>query len=208
VQEENSMKDSQGTIQRTANLLNYFRQELKLAYDDIGLQSSENTEAYLVHLLENFVRLDPQLAEQIGFDKPAAFMLGEAMNSPGEQRIVAYRRLGDASLFNCGFFDKYLTRRGTVSPKYYRNVGRIAYGQLSDLMMFKQPGGVFQQIYEELADKFDAFVEAFKCLGRAAKSHEETAHSGVLDKLRRGETLDLEDLKGAGLVPPNTTKKD
>lgn len=202
------MKGSQGSIQSTSNLLNYFREELKAAFDDMGLKSSENTEAYLVHLLENFVRLDPQLGKEIGFHKPAAFLLGEAMNSPGEQRIVAYRRLGDASLFNCGFFDAHLTRRGTVNSQYYRNVGRIAYGQLSDLMMFKERGGIFQQIYEELADKFDGFVEAFKWLGRPKKTQQGRDPSPVLQKLRRGESLDLEDLKRAGLVPPNTTKKE
>lgn len=202
------MKDSQGSIQSTSNLLNYFRDQLKVAFDDLGLHSSENTEAYLVHLLENFVRLDPQLSQDVGFQKPAAFLLGEAMNSPGEQRIEAYRRLGDVSLFNCGFFDAHLTRRGTVSAQYYRNVGRIAYHQLSDLMMFKRSGGIFQQIYEELAAKFDAFVEAFKCLGRAEKAQRDRDVNAVLQKLRRGENLDLDDLKSAGLVPPNTQKKE
>ncbi len=199
------MKDSQGSIQGTSNLLNYFRDELKAAFTNLGLRSSENTEAYLVHLLEDFVRFDPQLRQEIGFHKPAAFLLGEAMNSPGEQRITAYRRLGDASLFNCGFFDAHLTRRGTVSSQYYRNVGRIAYGQLSDLMMYKSTGGIFQQIYEELAAKFDAFVEAFKCLGRTKAPQQSDARE-VLAKLRRGENLDLDDLVAAGLVPPNSTK--
>lgn len=202
------MKGSQGSIQSTSNLLNYFREELKSAFGALGVHSSENTEAYLVHLLENFVRLDPQLAKEVGFEKPAAFLLGEAMNTPGEQRIAAYRRLGDVSLFNCGFFDAHLTRRGTVSSEYYRNVGRIAYGQLSDLMMFKDPGGIFQQIYEELTDKFDGFVEAFKCLGRPKKAQKGRGASSVLEKLRRGESLDLNDLKDAGLVPQNTKKKD
>ena len=202
------MKGPQGSIQSTTNLLNYFREELKAAFNALGVDSTEDTEAYLVHLLENFVRLDPKLAQEVGFQKPAAFLLGEAMNSPGEQRIVAYRRLGDVSLFNCGFFDAHLTRRGTVSSEYYRNVGRIAYGQLSDLMMFKDPGGIFQAIYEELAAKFDGFVEAFICLGRPRKTQKGRDPSPVLQKLRRGESLDLDDLKAAGLVPENTTNKN
>jgi hypothetical protein len=201
------MKDSQGSIQSTGNLLNYFREELKVAFNDIGLDSSENTEAYLVHLLEGFVRFDALAQQEVGFQKPAAFLLGEAMNSPGEQRIVAYRRLGDLTLFNCGFFDAHLTRRGTVSSEYYRNVGRIAYGQLSDLMRFKEPGGIFQQIYDELAKKFDAFVDAFKFMGSSQKTQRGSDASAVLEKLRRGESLDLDDLKLAGLVPQNTEKK-
>ncbi len=201
------MKGSNGPIQSTANLLNYFREELKGAFDHIGLDSSENTEAYLVHLLESFVRVDEQLADEVGFEKPAAFLLCEAMNSPGEQRLVAYRRLGDASLFNCGFFDAHLTRRGRVSPEYYRNVGRLAYGQLSDLIGRKPSGGVFGQIYEELSAKFDAFVDAFKCLGHDRKGPADRSAAAVLEKLRNGERVDLDDLKCAGLVPPNTTKE-
>ena len=201
------MKGSNGPIQSTANLLNYFREEHKGAFDHIGLRSSENTEAYLVHLLDGFTRVDPKLLEAVGFQKPAAFLLGEAMNTPGEERIVAYRRLGDVSLFNCGFFGDHLTRRGTVDARYYHEVGRIAYGQLSDLMHSKRSGGIFQQIYEELAAKFDAFVEAFKCLGSRAKDQPEADSQTVLAKLRRGEHVDLEDLKIAGLVPPNTPSK-
>jgi hypothetical protein len=202
------MKDSQGSIQSTGNLLNYFRKELKVAFHDVGLDSSENTEAYLVHLLENFVRLDPLLQQELGFQRAAAFMLSDAMNSPGEQRIAAYRRLGDVTLFNCGFFDAHLTRRGTVSAEYYRNVGRIAYGQLSDLMRFKEPGGIFQEIYDELAKKFDAFVDAFKYLGHTQKTQRGHDAEAVLAKLKRGESLDLDDLKAAGLVPENTRKKE
>lgn len=202
------MSDSQGQIHSNVNLLNYFRDELQLAFDRVGLESSENTEAYLVQLLRNFVRLDPQLSQEVGFQKPAAFLLGEAMNSPGEERIARYRRLGDVTLFNCGFFDKHLTRRGTVSSEYYRNVGRIAYGQLSDLMLVKKSGEIFQEIYEELSAKFDAFVDAFKCLGGESKVRDERDAQGVLEKLRRGESVDLDDLKCAGLVPKNTKPKN
>lgn len=201
------MKNSESSIQSTTNLLNYFRGELKDAFEYMGLCSSESTEAYLVHLLESYVRLESELAEELGFEKPAAFLLDEAMNSPGEARIAAYRRLGDASLFNCGFFDAHLTRRGQVTSQYYRNVGRLAYGQLSDLMTYKSSGGIFQQIYEELSDKFDAFVDAFKWLGRAEGERDRTAASAVFDKIRRGERVELDDLKLAGLVPPNTTER-
>lgn len=209
------MKESQESIQCTSNLVNYFREELRLAFQRLGLRSSEHTEAYLVYLLENFVRFDPSLRQEVGFQKAAALLLCEAMSAPGEQRIEAYRRLGDASLFNCGFFDAHLVRRGVVSSRYYRDVGRIAYSQLSDLMLLKPTGKVFQQIYEELAAHFDAFVEAFKWLGRdSVKSRRPSGvrraslNHDFLEKLRSGEELELEDLKRAGLIPANTPRKN
>lgn len=215
------MRSPQESIQCTTNLLNYFREELKISLERVGLKSSENTEAYLVYLLQSFVHIDPELREDLGFQRAAALMLGDAMNQPGELKIEAYRRLGDASLFNCGFFDAHLTRRGAVTSQYYRNIGRIAYGQLSDLLVFKRSGGVFHQIYEELSAKFDAFVQAFQWLGRGEKStkrafetpeaaplHPHQNQCDPLAKLRRGERLELDDLKRAGWVSSAGFKKN
>ena len=122
------------------------------------------------------------------------------MNSPGERRLEAYRRLGDASLFNCGFFSEHLTRR-TVGAGYYRQVGQVAYKSLSDLMVSKDSGGIFQQIYRELAGRFDGFVEVLRFLGRgsAGTSVSET----VLDRLRAGESVTVEELRRAGLIAPD-----
>lgn len=207
------MKSPQESIQCTTNLLHYFREELKIALERVGLRSSENTEAYLVYLLQSFVRVEPELRQDLGFERAAGLMLGDAMNQPGELKIEAFRRLGDASLFNCGFFDAHLTRRGAVTSQYYRNIGRIAYGQLSDLLVLKRSGEIFRQIYAELAAQFDAFVQALQYLGRGSKSakREFARPSGApkgspqagedpMAKLRRGERLNFEDLRRAGWV--------
>lgn len=207
------MKSPQEPIQCTTNLLQYFREELQTALKHVGLHSSQNTEAYLVYLLQSFVRVEPELRQDLGFERPAGLMLGDAMNQPGELKIEAFRRLGDASLFNCGFFDAHLTRRGAVSSQYYRNIGRIAYGQLSDLLVVKRSGEIFRQIYAELSAQFDAFVQALQYLGRASKSDKRDlsrpsaapkgAPAGgedVIAKLRRGERLNFEDLRRAGWV--------
>jgi len=130
---------------------------------ETGTKTSEETEAYLVHLLEGYSRLDAQTAQELGFDKPAAHILEEAMESAGDRRIEIYRRLGDASLYNCGFFAERLERK--VGPGYYMQVGRTAYSSLSEMMTFKQPGGIFDQIFAELSQKFDDVVAAFRWLG-------------------------------------------
>lgn len=149
-------------IEQVGSLLEFFREELTLAFEHTGVETSEETEAYLVHLLDGYMRIDPESADELGFDKPAAVLLEEAMYSAGERRIEIYRRLGDASLYNCGFFSERLNRR--VGPAYYRRLGRTAYQSLGDMMGYKQPGGVFQAIYDELATKFDNIVDAFRML--------------------------------------------
>lgn len=150
-------------LEQVQNLLEFFRDELTTAFDELGVETSSETEAYLVHLLESYSRLNPTSSAEVGFEKPAAILLEEAMTSAGEQRIEIYRRLGDASLYNCGFFAAHITRR-SVSPDYYQRLGQTAYRSLGDMMSFKQPGGIFHAIFDELARKFDHVVEAFRVL--------------------------------------------
>ena len=193
------MTDSQHSIQQVANLFNYFRSELLAAFDKLGLTTTDATETYLVHLLEGFVRLDEEKAKDIGFERPAALLLGEALNSAGDRRIEAYRRLGDASLFSCGFFEQHLGRRTSVVPvEYYRRMGRNAYHSLQSLMEFKAPGGAFHVIFDELAAKFDTVVEAFRVL--ATGSDGPTAEF-LLERWQQGADLDAARLIDAGFFP-------
>ena len=150
-------------IERVGNLVEFFRDELTLAFQRIGVETSQETEAYVVHLLDSYLRLDPTSAEELGFEKPAALLLEEALASDGDHRIEIYRRLGDASLYNCGFFSERLSRK--VGPEYYQRIGRTAYKSLEEMMGFKAPGGVFHAIYQELAVKFDQVVAALRMLG-------------------------------------------
>lgn len=166
------MTDSNPIIEPVHSLIDFFRDELVAALESQGVDTSEETEAYLVHLLDGYCRLDDEKAEEVGFSKPAALLLEEAMHSEGEKRIEAYRRLGDASLYSCGFFTDHLERRG-LGDDYYRRVGRAAYSSLSDWMNLKQPGGIFDMIYRELTAKFDDVVGAFRVLG------EQMAPSGI-----------------------------
>ncbi len=157
-------------LEQVPSLLEFFRDELTQAFEETGIATSTETEAYLVHLLEGYCRLDPDSSAEVGFEKPAAKLLEEAMTSSGDRRIEIYRRLGDASLYNCGFFADHITRR-SISSTYYERLGRTAYSSLSDMMSFKQPGGVFHAIYCELTDKFDGVVRAFRVLsGSGSKS--------------------------------------
>lgn len=192
------MSDSPNSIHRVADLLGYFRMELALALDQEKVRVGHETEAYLVHMLEGFARLDARSAEELGFHKPAAICMAEAMSSSGEGRIEAWRRLGDASLFSCGFFDSHL-RRTPVSPEYYRSMGRTAYQNLENLMAFKQPGGVFARIFQELAQKFDHLVVVLRWVGQ--RPERENPSEALLERLRRGDPVDVQDLVRAGLLP-------
>ncbi len=205
------MTASHESIQTVDNLLAYFRDELVQAFEEVDWEASEHTEAYLVHLLKGFTRLEPNSAEEVGFDKPAAFYLGEAMNSPGDRRVDVYRRLGDASLFNCGFFDAYLNR-GLVDTSYYQDVGRLAYDKLSRLHDLHKPSGPFEDVFDELASNFDSVVEALQWVGRSLQTSGSTVPSSgtepeMLDTHQGENTTPdaYQSFQGAdGIVPPET----
>lgn len=153
------------TIEAFSSLVPFFREELVQALDQTGTRTTEETEAYLVHLLDGFGKLTPDLAQDLGFDRPAAHILQEAMEAQGDRSIEIYRRLGDVSLYTCGFFEARL-QRTTVGPEYYHNIGRTAYRSLSSMIAFKQPGSAFDAIFTELWQKFDEVVSAFRLLSR------------------------------------------
>lgn len=150
-------------IAEFTSLMEFFREELGYAFKQTGTTTSEETEAYLVHMLDGFGKLTPEMAPDLGFDRPAAYILQEAMNADGDRRIEIYRRLGDVSLYSCGFFEAKL-QRSSVGTAYYHNMGRTAYGSLSTMMAFKQPGGAFDGIFKELSQKFDEVVSALRYL--------------------------------------------
>lgn len=195
------MTNSQHSIQQVSNLFQYFRSELVSAFENLGLTTSDETQAYLAHLLEGYVRLNERSAEEVGFRKPAAFLLGEALQSAGDRRIEAYRRLGDASLFSCGFFEEHLNRsRSLVRVDYYRSMGRNAYSNLQDLMAFKAPGSAFHLIFQELTRSFDTLVEAFRVL--ALGTHDTDRIRGDLfARWHRGDDVDARLLARMGLFP-------
>lgn len=194
------MSQSHESIQTVSSLLAYFRQELSTAFEKLDVEASEETEAYLVQLLDGYSRLNPEDAEAVGFDKPAALILGEAMNSPGERRIEIYRQLGDASLFNCGFFEGYISRR-LVDVEYYQDVGRLAYQKLAHLFSAKDSSQMFCGIYDELAGNFEGMVEAFNWLGRSLQADDAVSMAEDLERELAEKTADdAKSLQAAGNV--------
>lgn len=147
------------------NLLAYFHEAFAQAAEETGVETSESTQAYIIHMLDGFTRLTPEASDELGFTRPAVIMLSDAVYSGGEQRIEAYRRLGDACLYNCAFFSRRLTRRG-LKASYYEQVGRTAYKDLGHLMRGKRTGGIFTQIFGELADTFDGVVATLRRMRR------------------------------------------
>lgn len=89
------------------------------------LNLNENTESYLVYLLQRFVQ-EPELLEStIALDALAA------LQGPTQLLIEKLKIVGDKSLLVCGLFPG-LARRRHVSVEYYSQMGQAAYLTISE----------------------------------------------------------------------------
>ena len=90
------------------------------------LSLSENTESYLVFLLQRFAQ-KPNLIDTV---VAAEFL--EALHCPTRQKVEQIQEVGDKSLLLCGLFPGIAARR-SVAVDYYANMGQTAYLTLSEL---------------------------------------------------------------------------
>jgi hypothetical protein len=131
------------------NLTALFHDLVRTAMAAQQVQSSETTEAYLVHLLEAFVRPGPGGL----LDQPLALEYLESFNLPAARRYEKLKRVADTALFVTGIFMESL-ERSLVGPDYYTALGRDAYARLSTHASRSALAGLFR----ELARRFPEFV--------------------------------------------------
>ena len=84
------------------------------------LNLNENTESYLVFLLQRFAQ-HPELLESV-----MAFDVLSALHSPAPIQVDQLKAVGDKSLLVCGLFPG-LAQRRHVSVDYYSQMGQTAY---------------------------------------------------------------------------------
>lgn len=162
-----------------ADLREFFRDSLDAAMSNQRLDVADQTSHYVVNLLTLFARAD-ELYQQ-GDDgrriKPLALMLADALEAATTfERDRALRRLGDVSLFMAGFFAHSFARR-LVDIDYYISMGGGAYGHLSETMRGTTGAATFREIFEELAAKFQPFVDVLNEVSEMAR---ETSDQDVL----------------------------
>jgi hypothetical protein len=103
---------------------------------------NENTESYLVFLLQRFTQTT-QLFESV-----VALDFFEAMHVTGKQQIEFLREVGDKSLLLCGLFPGVATKRH-VPLDYFIGMGRSAYLSVSELGEKNS-----SELYHELSEQF------------------------------------------------------
>lgn len=172
----------------------YFRELVESAMQHQQLAAGELTSFYIVNLLTGFVHFDRPSAG--GEDEALGVRFAKALQGGGVRQRDELRQVADHSLFISGFFADSLTRT-LLDVDYYIQLGAFAYGSLA-----RQDNGTFGDVFEELADKFPAFVDV---LGEVSERTALTSNSDLLrlyerwlrTKSRRSGDL----LVARGIVP-------
>ena len=125
----------------------FFRELVRNAMAAQHFTSEEETEFYLVHLLERHIRVPGEV-----LDRPLGVAFLEASNGDPGRRFERFRTVGDTALFVSGLFTDSL--EGTlVQPSYYVDLGRSAYARVAETSQRR-----IRELFESLAAQFSDLV--------------------------------------------------
>jgi hypothetical protein len=163
----------------------FFGEHVAHAMRDLKVETSAQTQGYLVDLLSGFT-----VSHRIhSLAVPLAGLLKRAMDTSGAQRLALLRELGDAALFLCGFFPDSFDRRG-VDRTYVVTMGGRAYLVVGRNDRDKGRAAVFSELsgrFGELAGVLDEVRErtAMCTEGAIVRIYERWLESGSPALARR-----------------------
>ncbi len=175
------------------NLFDFFRERVDDATRARGAPVSQDTVYYLSNLL----------AEQGHRDEaePSTLVELRARANAAEyaEALTCWRRLGDHALVQLGFFRDHLRMR-RISPDYYAEMGRGAYGTAA--RMLRDPEGGLGDVFGEMSERFD------DCTSVIAEVRDDAREKNATDIVRlyeewqaTGSARVAEKLRQLGVVP-------
>jgi hypothetical protein len=174
------------------SLTEFFRELVQEAMSTHEVRSSEDTEFYLVKLLESFTH-----PERDWFERPLAVDYLESFNSPVMARYSKLKRVADTSLFLTGMFMEAL-ERSLVGCDYYMALGRMAYQHLAN----EEPPPARGKPFAELSERFSDFVDVLSEISFNQLFRRQDQLVRVYTRwLYTGNRRDAQWLRRRGLVP-------
>jgi hypothetical protein len=164
---------SAGSLVAVSSLREFFRDAFHAASAKQHLDIDEQAEQYVVNLLTMFSRADAlyeRTSEGLRI-RPLAHMLTDALEAPTAiARQRSLQRLGDVSLFVAGFFARSFARK-LIDIDYHIAMGGNAYSSLADTMQRSLSGRSVAPLYGQLAQKFQALVDALNEISEMSYQH-------------------------------------
>ena len=186
----------------------FFRELVSDALERQKLATQPETEFYLVHLLNKFMKTDQLYSvgpEGQVREEALAILVKEAFEAAElKEQSALFRHVGDVSLYVAGFFQDSLNRK-LVDVDYYIRIGGTAYQHVAA----RSGEANLRGLYLELAGKFGSLVDIL------AEVSDKTAQRTEVDLLRQYELWvrtrserAAKALQEAGILPNETVKKD
>jgi len=119
------------------------------------VDATEEAAGYLVGILCSYAH--PTEEAHSPFSEPLTFLLRDALEASGPERLRRLRSLGDGVLYAIGFFGEHLTQRG-ADRQYIEQVGASAYQHAAAMMRVRAGRSSEPPVYSELAAKFQRFA--------------------------------------------------
>ena len=112
------------------------------------------TQLHVLDVMVDFARADAVPRD------PLAVQLISSQSLERRERLRALRRLGDQSLFLCGFFEDWICA-GVMPMSYYIDMGMSAYAQAARI------APITGTIYDELSRRFVRVVDVLGAVAEA-----------------------------------------
>ncbi len=181
--------------------MEYFREKVNSAVEELHVDVDEIVVFYLVNLLSEFHKIEKVTfdAEPKADEEALTILLEKALFSNQNEQIKRFKHLGDFSLFISGFFPDSIYKR-LVNHKFYMSVGSIAYNQLANIMRTKAHSKTFWDLYQELSKNFSAFVDVLSEVSGKSMSHSNKNILKVYERwLKRKHPSDEKILRKEGI---------
>lgn len=193
-----------GKLITDMNVREYFQESISSALTNQQVKAADGTIYYVVNLLTYYARADhlfEQTADGLAL-QPLAMIYSEAVEASSvEERDKALQRLGDIALLISGLFSDSLNRK-LVDVDYYIAMGGSAYGYLSGIIGDSVRGRTLSIIFDELSNKFQAFVDV---LSEVSEKANLTSHTDIMRLyeiwMRTGSKRAASRLRKHGIEP-------
>lgn len=190
------------SIAISTSISEFFSSIVEEALRARNVKASSSASQYLVGVLADYVH--PKEEAEPTFGRPLLFQLYEALASSGSDRFHRLRMLGDGVLYGVGFFGSHIELRG-VDRKYVVGVGITAYDSASAMLRGSTMGKAQHDVLQELAEKFDQFVEVLAEVSDGALAQGACGERGLVNLyerwLKTGSSRIAEELGARGLMP-------
>lgn len=183
--------------------MEFFREVVNAAVEDLHVHADETVIFYIVNLLSEFLEIENVYADfDPGADQePLTYMLEKALNSDHNEQIKRFKHLGDFTLFISGFFSDSLYRR-LVNLDFYMTVGCTSYNQLASIMKTKVQGKTFWELYNKLAENFSLFADVLSEVSSKSFAHSNKNILKIYERWLKTKSLrDEKILKKEGIFP-------